>query len=192
MGAPAAARRDDEVTTAPEHTPTNSSIVRPVLAGVLVLALLGALAWLVVVLVRTTGEESVQAEREAVMLRAREYVKEAWNYGRADLDDQGRLTDYSERVTPLITTSFGTEFEKTVPVLQQLVAEEGFARTTTVDHLAVESIDPDSASVVVNGQITETQGDQRLSPSPFIWSLDLEQVDGTWLVADLNGYQGAR
>lgn len=178
--------------TAPDPAPTTTSPLRPVLAGVLALALVGALVWLVVVLVRTTGDESVQDQRDAVMLRAREYVKAAWNYGKADLDEQGRLTDYQQRVSPLITTSFNTEFEKTLPVLQQLIDQEGFARTTTVDHLAVEEIDPDSASVIVNGQIAETQGDRRLASQPFIWSLDLERVDGQWRVSDLNGYQGDR
>lgn len=191
MGAAAAARRDDEVTTAHDPAPTTSP-VRPALAAVLALLLVASLVWLVVVLVRSTGAEPVQERREAVMLRAREYVQAAWSYGRADLDDEGRLTDYQDRVTPLITTSFNTEFEKTVPVLQQLVADEGFARTTTIDQLAVERIDPDSASVIVNGQITETQGDQQLPSTPFIWSLDLEHVEGTWLVSDLNGYQGDR
>jgi hypothetical protein len=174
---------------------TGSQRARSVLTVVLVLALVASLVWLVLGLVGRLGgadeSEVGQDDRDAVMLRAREYVTAAWNYSATDLDDSGQLTDYRERVTPLITTAFGTEFEQTAPVLDQLVGEQGFARATTVDHLGVETIDDNSAEVIVNGQITETQGKNELAPQPFFWSLDLEKVDGTWLVADLSGYQGA-
>lgn len=190
MGAAPAARHDDGVTPAPD--PDSPSTARLLLALAVVLALVGSLAWLAVGLVGATSDDEPTPERDAVLLRAREYVNQAWNYGADDLDGDGKLTAYRERVTPLITTNFNTEFEKTVPVLDQLVAEEGFARTTKVEHLGVESIDADSAVVIVSGQITETQGKETHSPTPFIWRLDLAKVEGTWRVDDLGGYRGDR
>lgn len=193
MGAAPATRRDDEVTDAPAPDTPRSGLVRLILAGVLAVALVASIAWLAVgISGRESAEDSRQGARDAVMLRAREYVKEAWNYGKADLDDNKKLTGYSERVKPLITTSFGTEFEKTLPVLEQLVDKQGFARTTTVDHLGVERLDDDSATVIVNGQITESQQGKQLQPTPYFWRLDLDQVDGTWRVSDLSGFEGAK
>lgn len=191
MGAAAAARPDDEVTDAPATDSSRSGLPRLILAGVLAVALVAAIAWLAVGITRRAdAEESQQGARDAVMLRVREYVKEAWNYGKADLDDQNKLTAYSEQVKPLITTSFGTEFDKTLPVLEQLVAQQGFARTTTLDHVGVERLDGDSATVLVNGQITETQKGKQLQPSPYFWRLDLDKVDGSWRVSDLSGIGG--
>lgn len=195
MGAAPAARHDDGVTDQPDHDPAPSdSRLRLILAGALVVALVASVVWLVVGLTSRGGdaEGSRQDARDAVMLRSREYVKEAWNYGRADLDDQDTLSGYRDRVLPLITTSFATDFEKTLPLVEQLIAQEGFARTTTVDHLGVESLDPDSAVVIVNGQISETQGERQLQPTPYFWKLDLDKVEGTWRVADLSGFEGAR
>lgn len=193
MGAAPATRRDDEVTDAPDPDTSRAGLLRLIVAGVLAVALVASIAWLTVGLAgRADTEDSRQGSRDAVMLRAREYVTEAWNYGKADLDDDKKLTGYSERVKPLITTSFGTEFDKTLPVLEQLVDQQGFARTTTVDHLGVERLDNDSATVIVNGQITETQQSKQLQPTPYFWRLDLDQVDGTWRVSDLSGFEGAR
>jgi hypothetical protein len=179
------------VTDAPAPDPNRPALLRLVLAGVLVAALVASIVWLAVGLTRRAdAEESRQGARDAVMLRVREYVKEAWNYGKADLDDKNRLTGYGERVRPLITTSFGTEFDKTLPVLEQLIAQQGFSRTTTVDHLGVERLDDDSATVLVNGQIAETQQDKQLEPSPYFWRLELDRVDGSWRVSDLSGVGG--
>ncbi|MBD8870734.1 hypothetical protein [Nocardioides donggukensis] len=179
--------------TGPGGTDARRAPLRAVLTIVLALALVAGLVWLAVGIAARAGDPAAsqrQQDRDAVMLRAREYVAAAWNYGTSDLDDDQVLTSYRERVTPLITTTFRTEFEKSAPVLDQLVAEQGFARQTTVDHLGVESIDADSAQVIVNGEITESQEENSVRPTPFFWLLDLEKVDGTWLVADLDGYQG--
>jgi hypothetical protein len=191
VGAAAAARRDDEVTDAPAPDRSRSALLRLVLAGVLAVALVFSIAWLAVGITRRAdAEESRQAARDAVMLRVREYVKEAWNYGKADLDDQNKLSGYSDRVKPLITTSFATDFDKALPAIEQLIAQQGFARTTTLDHVGVERLDDDSATVLVNGQITETQRGKQLQPSPYFWRLDLDRVDGTWRVSDLSGVGG--
>lgn len=191
MGAHPAARPDDRLTPSPDPAPARPRLL---LAGLLVLALIASLVWLAIGLAAAaTGDEEARGQdREAVILRAREYVDAAWNYGAGDLDDEQQLTDYRDRVTPLITTSFASEFEKTVPVLQQLINDEGFARQTEVDHVGVETLDADSATAIVSGTITETQGDRQLAPSPFFWELDLEKVDDVWLVSDLGGFQGDR
>lgn len=189
--APAADRSGDRLNHAPDPASTTSSPLRPALAVLLALALVGAVVWLVLAVAdREDGASSQQSSRDAVMLRTREYVEAAWNYGEKDLDDKGKLTDYRDRVGPLITTSFKTEFDKSVTVLDQLVAQEGFARTTTVEHVGVETLDEDSAQVIVSGLITESQKGKALDPTPYFWEIDLEKIEGAWKVSDLGGFQG--
>lgn len=191
MVAAAADRSGDRLNHAPDPASTTPSLLRPVLAVLLALALVAAVVWLVFAVThREDGESARQSARDAVMLRTREYVKAAWNYGEKDLDDKNVLTDYRERVRPLITTSFRTEFDKAVTALDQLVADEGFSRTTTVEHIGVETLDEDSAQVIVSGVISESQGGKALAPGPYFWEIDLERIKGSWKVSDLSGFQG--
>lgn len=190
-----------DAPTAPERTvsneepadPKRSAVLRTAVAAVLALALVASLAWLVTEVVgRGDDDNPAQEQRDTVMLKAREYMLAAWNFGRADLSGK-KLTTYSKRVEPLITTSFRTDFEKTLELLEPAVAQEGYARTATVDRMAVESLDSDRATVIVGGETTETVAKKTRS-TPYAWSVTLQHVDGTWLVDEFTEYgneQGA-
>lgn len=190
-----------DAPTAPERTvsneepadPKRSAVLRTAVAAVLALALVASLAWLVTEVVgRGDDDNPAQEQRDTVMLKAREYMLAAWNFGRADLSGK-KLTTYSKRVEPLITTSFRTDFEKTLQLLEPAVAQEGYARTATVDRMAVESLDSDRATVIVGGETTETVAKKTRS-TPYAWAVTLQHVDGTWLVDEFTEYgneQGA-
>lgn len=190
-----------DAPTAPERAvsseepagPKRSAVLRTAAAALLVLALVASLAWLATEAVgRGDDDNPAQEQRDTVMLKAREYMLAAWNFGRADLSGK-KLTTYSKRVEPLITTSFRTDFEKTLQLLEPAVAQEGYARTATVDRMAVESLDSDRATVIVGGETTETVAKKTRS-TPYAWAVTLQHVDGTWLVDEFTEYgneQGA-
>ncbi|MDT0200759.1 hypothetical protein [Nocardioides sp. AE5] len=166
--------------------------LRAVLLGVLVVALLASVAWLVIEVRDRVGEEnSAQSERDAVMLRAREWMVEAWNYGPDDLGDDGTLSAYADRVYPLISTSFRADFDNTLALLEANMAESEISMAATVDRVGVESIDADRATVIIGGQLTPTVAGASQGASGYLWRADLVKVNGQWRVDDFNSFGSA-
>lgn len=170
---------------------------RQILFGVLCLALVAALVVLVVSLMarvdadnKADDHRESQTERSTVMLRTRDWVLAALNYDKGDLGADGKMTAFAEKVTAMQTTTFNAQYEKTLPGLRQLVGKEGFARVTTVQRTGVETIDDDSAHVLVAGLISETQGKTELPPVPYQLLVELEKIKGKWLVADFGDVGG--
>lgn len=170
---------------------------RQILFGVLCLALVASLVVLVVSLIArndTTSEADAhresQTERSTVMLRTRDWVLAALNYGKDDLGADGKMTAFGEKVSAMLTTANKAQYQKTLPGLAQLVSEEGFTRVTTVQRTGVETIDDDSARVLVAGLISETQKKTELPPVPYQLLVELEKVQGKWLIADFNDVGG--
>lgn len=170
---------------------------RQILFGVLCLALVAALVVLVVSLIArndATSEADAhresQTERSMVMLRTRDWVLAALNYDKDDLGADGKMTAFGENVSAMLTTANKAQYEKTIPGLAQLVSEEGFTRVTTVQRTGVETIDDDSARVLVAGLISETQKKTELPPVPYQLLVELEKVQGKWLIADFNDVGG--
>jgi hypothetical protein len=142
-------------TTEPAGT-TASPRFRLVLAGVLVLALVGSLVWLGLVLAgRSDGDTaSRQGDRETVVLRAKEWMGAFGRFDRQDLDDGKVLTGYRDRLEPLVATGFtcyGLDLEQTIAATSQLVAQSKVSTSTSVDRAGVQSIDDDSATVIISG-----------------------------------------
>lgn len=170
---------------------------RQILFGFLCLGLAAALVLLVVSLAARVDADNEadanresQTERSTVMLRTRDWVLAALNYDKGDLGADGKMTAFGEKVTALQTTTFNAQYEKTLPGLRQLVGEEGFTRVTTVQRTGVERIDDDSASVLIAGLISETQKQTEVPPVPYQLLVDLEKVQGKWLVADFTDVGG--
>ena len=62
---------------------------------------------------------------------------------------------------------------------------------TTVQRTGVETIDDDSARVLVAGLISRDPEDHRAAPPvPYQLLVELEKVQGKWLVADFNDVGG--
>ena len=177
------------------HGPVNNR-ARVVLLGVLVVALLasaGALVWL---LAERRGEaDGVQSERDAVLRQTEQFVLRLNTYGPQGLDAQGHLADYGKQVAAVISPKFAADFEKDgLPIAEQVVAEAGYSRTVKVYGVGVESIDADSAKVIVAAGMTGSYPDpkhpkddaKRVASDPDIlrWEVDLVRSDGAWLVDD--------
>jgi hypothetical protein len=166
-------------------------LVAVTLAGVV------ALAWLMstrgVGAVGVQGDqERLQTEREAVMAQTEQFMLRMGTYGPDLLDDQGRMPDYRERVTAVITPKFAVSFEKEAATAEQLVSQARISRHAEVFASGVSTIDDDSATALVAGTFTDSypKGGAR-DPSPFRIEVRLVKVDGRWLVDDFSPVTGA-
>lgn len=185
---------DDGVTTAQRATdpaPQSSRTLRLVLAGVLILGLVCSLAWLGLEIVsRVSADDSVQSDREAVMLRSQEYVLAAATVGPKDLDEDGALTTYAQRVKPLISTARKPVFEEGLASLADQVTVSGYTTITKVNRVGVESLDEDTATAIVDLEQALSTKDEDLGSLGGQWRVKLVRVDGTWLVDSVTDILG--
>ena len=145
-----------------------------------------------------TGAEPVAdsddaAGREVVMSQANQFMLRINTYGPGDLDASNKLPDYVDRVHEVITSKFTVSFDENVTLAEQSVSQAGYARSAELFSTGVESMDADSATVLVSGVIKGSypdpeKDDSRIQyePQPFRVAVSLVLVDGTWLVDDFN------
>lgn len=167
-------------STTSSHT-TRSLRLRQVLAAVLAVALVASLAWLAMGLKDKFADDPTQDNRDKVMLKARSYMLAISTFGPDDLDERKQLTGYEDRVLPLLTTSYKTDFKKFSAALAQGVATNKSEGTATVDREAVESLSDDSATVIVAGSQSRAEGRKQVS-ADFVLRISLKKVDGQWKV----------
>lgn len=146
--------------------------------------------------VGVTGEQdSVQAERDAVMSQTQQFVLRLNTYGPDQLDDQDHLPDYEKLVTAVITPKFAADFEKSgLPIAEKVVAQSGYGRSAKVFGVGVESMDEDSATAIIAAGLSGSYPDpkhpddatKRVSTEADVlrWDVKLVKVDGKWLVDD--------
>lgn len=182
-------------TAETDETP-RSATFRLVLLIALVLLLLasaGTMIWLLAD--RRDEAADVQSEREAVMSQSRQFVLRLNTYGPDDLDDEGHLTAYGDLVGEVITPKFAADFEESgLPIAEQTVTQAGYARAAEVFGLGVQSIDDDSAIVLVAAGLSGSYDDpkhpgdetKRISAGEDVlrWQVELVRTDGEWLVDD--------
>jgi Mce-associated membrane protein len=168
---------------------------RLVLTGVLVLLLVlaaGCLVWLLAE--RRGAAADAQRERDAVIRQTEQFVLRLNTYGPEDLDEQGHLTAYKDRVLGVMSAKFGSDFEQSGLSLAEQTVQQGYGRTAEVYGVGVDDLDGDSATVIVAGSLTGSLPDPKApedeskrtddQPEVLRWSVDLVKVDGTWLVDD--------
>lgn len=183
----------DPADVAPAGPARRFRLVLTVVLVVLLLAATGCLVWLLAE--RRGAAADAQREREAVMRQTEQFVLRLNTYGPEDLDDQGKLTAYRDRVLEVMSAKFGSEFEQSgLSLAEQTVAQSGYGRTAEIFGVGVDSIDDDSATVIVAGSLTGSYPDpeapedesKRTDDRPDVlrWSVDLVRVDETWLVDD--------
>jgi Mce-associated membrane protein len=190
---------DRAVTADPEaQRPANAPnrTFRLVVTVVLVLLLVAAAGCLVWLLAERRGAAAdAQRQRDAALRETEQFVLRLNTYGPQDLDDQGHLTDYRDRVLEVMSAKFGSDFEQTgLPLAEQTVAQSGYGRTAEVFGAGVDTMDDDSATVIVAGSLTGSYPDPKApqdeskrraaEPDVLRWSVDLAKVHGDWLVDD--------
>lgn len=178
---------DRTPTPAPEQEPAATAAPQPwmspglswAVTGLAALVALAALAVVVAQLfVLRPAVADIEAEtqaRGAVVRAAERFTVEVNNYEAANVDT------LKERVSPLLTTRFRTDFEKSIDDLLVQIEEAKLTSEGEVLKSAVASVDADSATaLVVADASTESVFDRRARH--FRWEIELDKVDGEWLV----------
>lgn len=117
------------------------------------------------------------AERHKVVAVAEQFCL------RVDAFDGDDPDKYRELVTEMLTTKYKKAFDTEFGAIEQLGIQKGQQGKGTIVASGVGDMDADSATVLVvhDNTITSSAGTtQRHSR----WSVDLNKVDGKWLVDD--------
>lgn len=129
------------------------------------------------------------SSREAVMSQADQFMLRVFTYGPPDLDEQNKMPEYADGIREVITPKAAVEFDKFVTLAEQSVAQAGYARTVQLFSTGVDTIDDDTATVLVAGVFTSSYPDSRrksgraaFPKQPFRVAVTLVKVDGDWLV----------
>lgn len=182
------------VDPTPDNQPNRT--FRLVLLVVLLVALVASaatLGWLLVDRAGGSSDDAAQTDREAVMSQTEQFVLRLNTYGPDQLDDQGHLTEYRDQVKQVITPKFASDFETSgLPIAEETVKTAGYGRSAKIFGVGVESIDEDSATVIVAAGMTGSYPDpkapddasKRVDADEDVlrWQVDLVKVDGKWLV----------
>lgn len=140
-------------------------------------------------------EPAADQVRATVRDRASTFVEEFFTYGPDDLDDEGRLAGFSDRVRPLMSSKFQAALDDRMLQIEGIVAQFEVRSAGSVEGVGVVSHDADSAEVLVGGWGTqaypnpeneskEIKGDQL----PFRFQVSLVRVDDEWLVDNLDSF----
>jgi hypothetical protein len=129
------------------------------------------------------SEYRTEAQDREDVVKATQVFVETWNTFRPK-DAEG----YLDRVGPLLTTRFGSEFrDASKDVVTGIVRQRLFSKgevLTDADGLplvGIASIDKDSAEVLVVADATRVANRQRVLRH-WRWQVSLDKVDGKWLV----------
>ena len=187
----------ESTTSHPTDRP-QSATFRLALLVVLVIAILGCLGtgtWLLATrgaaAVGVDGQtQDLQRQRDEVMSQAQQFLLRMGTYG-PDLLVDGKMPEYRQRVTDIITPKFATSFERQVGAAEQLVAQANVSSKSEVFATGVSSMDADSAQVLVAGTFTQSYPDKsgkqvEQPPTPFRLVVTLVKSGDRWLVDDFS------
>lgn len=163
----------------PERRASMSPRLTRGITAVLALIVIAAAVAIVVELVSVRPrylEARMEDQARADAVRSAErFVVEANNFDASD------LPTLKERISPMLTTKFRTDFESTIDDILVQIQEAKLASKGEVLRSAVASVDADSAEVLVVADAT-AQSSFGTRVRHFRWSVDLVKVDGDWLV----------
>ncbi|MGH3495870.1 MAG: hypothetical protein ACRDP1_00165 [Nocardioidaceae bacterium] len=126
------------------------------------------------------------AQDQAAVAAARQFVLEVNSYKVSD------VSGYQARVDPLMTGSFGAEFDQATSKLFPQLAKSGLSTSGTVLQAGVSNMDPDSATVLVAADATakSTIGTTTCTRvRHFRWAVDLQNISGAWKVSKYQQYE---
>lgn len=171
---------DTMTSTAPTgRQPWMSARLSRAITAVLALVVLVAAALVVYELVsvrpRYLDARAEDQARTAAVQSAERFVVEANNFDASD------LPTLKQRISPMLTTKFRTDFESTIDDILAQIEQAKLVSKGEVLRSAVASVDSDSAEVLVVADAT-AQSSFGSRARHFRWSVDLVQVDGRWLV----------
>lgn len=159
----------------PALSPKSSRALAVALAAVAVAAAVAIVVQLLLVRPQYVEARAEQEARADAVRSAERFTVEVNNFDAAD------LATLKERLSPLLTTKFRADFEKTIDDILVQIEEAKLTSEGEVLRSAVASVDPDSAQVLV---VADASADSVFGTRVrhFRWELDLVKVDGEWLV----------
>lgn len=124
------------------------------------------------------AEAAVDARREVVGVAERFVV-------RFNTYEPGSVDGYTTEMESMLTTSAKTAFGNQVEDIARLIQETDLQSEGEVLASAVAHVDQDDATVLVvaDARTTSTAGPTQRH---FRWEVDLQRVDGRWLVDDFS------
>lgn len=179
LDAPDSTDLDQQTTDQPRRS---RPLLATVLAGLCALVLCAGLIfwfWL-----HGQSEENAAAEQDRIAaMQAAEKFTVTWNTFRPTDADT-----YVDRVTPLLSTKFATEFkDASKDVVTGITQQRLFSKGKVLEDgdgvplVGIASIDSDSAEVLVVADATRVANRQRVLRH-WRWQISLVKVDGDWLV----------
>lgn len=166
-----------------------SGFRRGLLATLIALLLLATalFAWLAAD--RLSNRQSdLQSEREQAMSAASQFMLRLGTSDPSMLDAQGTMPEYRRLIGEVVTTKLRTKFEGAdFQAAENLAKQAGMSQRSEVYATGVESIDSDSATVLVAGRVQYTyrgEGGGAQEPVAFRYIVTVLKVDGKWLVDD--------
>ncbi|MBM0125867.1 hypothetical protein [Pimelobacter simplex] len=158
---------------------------RPV-ALVLVAVLLAGVALGVRALVRPVSAQQEHADARADAVAAASRF--ATSVNTYDVTD---VPAYTDRVSALLTEPFAEQFRASTDGLLAAYAETGLKSRGKVRQAAVDSIDSDSAQVLVAVDAETTPAGLLTNPPRLRWEVSLVREKGAWLVDDFRAVEAA-
>ncbi|HZJ04665.1 MAG TPA: hypothetical protein VFD59_04240 [Nocardioidaceae bacterium] len=177
--------RDDVGSQAPEEVSKDqrrgrlSAALKRTIALVLALILVASAVGVGVLFYLRGQVESELDERADVARAAEQFVVQFNTY------DSGSVDSYVESVNPMLTTSAKTKFATAMEEILSLIEETELKSDGELLASGVAHVDPDDASVLV---AVDAAARSLAGPVQrhFRWEIDLNKVDGEWLVDDFN------
>lgn len=175
-----ATTRADSSEVADDAAPR--TISRKLVTALIAVALVGLIVGAVGLIVPSASglsDGSSTKDRRAVTSTTADFASAMNTYDVADLDD------YRQRTSSLLTPSYKKEFEEATQLLEAVKQKEQVSKDANVLSSAVQTIDSDSAIVLVavDTVITNTNTDSE-DPIPrrFRWKVSLVKDGEVWKV----------
>jgi len=151
------------------------------------LVALGRAGWSVDDLV--DEQTNPQSQRDEVSAVAKSFITQVFSYGTEDLDEQGKMPGYTERISKFLSPKFATSFEPSISFAEQTVAQQQITRIAQVYAVGVTRLEDDSVRVMVAGtdriSVPDPENPDELLPyneQTFRFEVDLVLTQGEWLV----------
>ncbi len=133
-----------------------------------------------------------RATRAELRDLAETFVEDFYTY-RPDDVVEGKLPEYEERLTAMMSAKFRSAFEDNLPLVEGVASQSGVGSTADAQASGVVTADVDSAEVLVGGWVQFTyanpdEQEERIEGDrqPVRYRVLMVRVDGRWLVDNLD------
>ncbi|QRY53696.1 mce associated protein mas1a [Mycolicibacterium septicum] len=170
---------EDEVEAEPEATEP-SGLKRRLVAGLLALVAVAAMAALVVLSIGEYQHRQDESLRTQAVQMSRDYLvaMAAFDYQQMDAN--------REHIVANSTPGFAAKYDEMVKALRDIVVTSKGVATATADHVVVDSLDGDTATVVafVDQHVTNVTAPQG-SNQKYRMVVKLVRSGDRWIVDDV-------